>query len=136
MVIDNEAGMERISRKTIENVETLLVVSDATAKGVRTAGRIYALARRLRIRIGAAYLIVTRTRATRRPCKGRSLPPASICWGWFPTIRKSRNTTCKESPCWVFLLIAPRSPPQETFSKNYGLTEKGVQLHASGSLQG
>jgi CO dehydrogenase maturation factor len=60
MVIDNEAGMEHISRETIENVDILLVISDATAKGVRTAGRIYELAKRLQIRIGAAYLIVTR----------------------------------------------------------------------------
>jgi CO dehydrogenase maturation factor len=60
MVIDNEAGMEHISRKTIEKIDTLLVISDATAKGVRTAGRIFGLAQRLQIRIGAAYLIVTR----------------------------------------------------------------------------
>ena len=38
MVIDNEAGMEHISRETIEKVDILLVISDATAKGVRTAG--------------------------------------------------------------------------------------------------
>ncbi len=60
MVIDNEAGMEHISRETIENVDILLVVSDATAKGVRTAGRIYELAKNLKIKIGEAYLIVTR----------------------------------------------------------------------------
>lgn len=60
MVIDNEAGMEHISRKTIEHIDCMLVVSDATAKGVRTAGRIYHLARDLQIEIGEAYLIITR----------------------------------------------------------------------------
>lgn len=60
MVIDNEAGMEHISRQTIENADIMLVVSDATAKGVRTAGRIYELAKSLNIRIGEAYLIITR----------------------------------------------------------------------------
>ncbi|MGD0152883.1 MAG: AAA family ATPase [Thermacetogeniaceae bacterium] len=60
MVIDNEAGMEHISRETIENVDILLVVSDATAKGVRTASRIYDLAKTLKIPIGNAYLIITR----------------------------------------------------------------------------
>jgi CO dehydrogenase maturation factor len=60
MVIDNEAGMEHISRQTIENMDIMLVVSDATAKGIRTAGRIYRLARDLKINIGEAYLIVTR----------------------------------------------------------------------------
>jgi CO dehydrogenase maturation factor len=60
MVIDNEAGMEHISRETIEKVDILLVISDATAKGVRTAGRIYGLAKKLKIDIGEAYLIITR----------------------------------------------------------------------------
>jgi CO dehydrogenase maturation factor len=69
MVIDNEAGMEHISREMIENVDILLVISDATAKGVRTAGRIYDLARRLQIGIGAAYLIVTRI-ADLEPLRG------------------------------------------------------------------
>lgn len=61
MVIDNEAGMEHISRQTIENVDILLLISDPTAKGVRTVGKIYELAKSLRIEIGEAYLIVTKT---------------------------------------------------------------------------
>jgi CO dehydrogenase maturation factor len=60
MVIDNEAGMEHISRETIVDVDILLVISDATPKGVRTAGRIYNLAKSLKIEIGAAYLVVSR----------------------------------------------------------------------------
>jgi CO dehydrogenase maturation factor len=61
MVVDNEAGMEHISRQTIEDVDIMLVVSDATAKGVRTAGRIYELTRSLNIKTGDAYLIITKT---------------------------------------------------------------------------
>jgi len=61
MVVDNEAGMEHISRKTIEDVDIMLVVSDATVKGVRTAGRIYELTRSLNIKAGDAYLIITKT---------------------------------------------------------------------------
>ncbi|MDR9757744.1 MAG: AAA family ATPase [Thermacetogeniaceae bacterium] len=60
LVIDNEAGLEHISRKTIEDVDVMLVISDPTAKGVRTAGRIYQLAKSLNINIADAYLIVTR----------------------------------------------------------------------------
>ncbi len=61
MVIDNEAGMEHISRETIENVDILLLISDPTAKGVRTVGRIYELAKSLKINIGEAYIIITKT---------------------------------------------------------------------------
>lgn len=61
MVIDNEAGMEHISRQTIEDVDILLLISDPTAKGVRTVGKIYELAKSLKIEIGKAYIIVTKT---------------------------------------------------------------------------
>jgi len=61
MVIDNEAGMEHISRQTIENVDVMLVISDPTAKGVRSAARIFDLAKSLNIKVGKAYLIVTKT---------------------------------------------------------------------------
>jgi CO dehydrogenase maturation factor len=60
MVIDNEAGMEHISREVIENVDIMLIISDASAKGVRTAGRIHELAVALNINIGEAYLIITK----------------------------------------------------------------------------
>lgn len=60
LVVDNEAGLEHISRKTIENVDLMLVISDPTAKGIRTAGRIYQLAKSLNITIADAYLIVTK----------------------------------------------------------------------------
>lgn len=61
LVADNEAGLEHISRQTIEDVDIMLVISDPTAKGVRTAGRIYQLARSLNIEIADAYLIITKT---------------------------------------------------------------------------
>ena len=44
VVIDNEAGMEHLSRRTTNNVDELFVVSDATRQGARTVGRIMKLA--------------------------------------------------------------------------------------------
>ncbi len=60
MIIDNEAGMEHISRGTIQDVDTLLVVSDGSIKGVRAAGRIFELTKSLSFDVGEAYLIVTK----------------------------------------------------------------------------
>lgn len=60
MVIDNEAGLEHISRGTIQDVDTMLVISDGSVKGVRAAGRIYELAKNLSFDIGEAYLIITK----------------------------------------------------------------------------
>jgi CO dehydrogenase maturation factor len=40
VVIDNEAGMEHLSRKTSQNIDHLLLISDATIIGLETARRI------------------------------------------------------------------------------------------------
>jgi CO dehydrogenase maturation factor len=40
MVMDNEAGMEHLSRATTQNVDELLLVSDHSIKGIRTVARI------------------------------------------------------------------------------------------------
>ena len=60
MIIDNEAGLEHISRGTIQDVDTMLVISDGSVKGVRAAGRIYELAKNLAFDIGEAHLIITK----------------------------------------------------------------------------
>ncbi len=52
IVIDNEAGMEHLSRRTTKNMDVLFVVSDASKIGVQTAGRIKELARGMEIKIG------------------------------------------------------------------------------------
>jgi CO dehydrogenase maturation factor len=44
IVIDSEAGLEHISRRTLLTVDYLFIVSDCTVRGIRTAGRISALA--------------------------------------------------------------------------------------------
>ena len=60
VVIDNEAGMEHISRQTTRDVHILLLVSDPTVRGVTAAGRMQDLIRELRTSVGQVYLIVNR----------------------------------------------------------------------------
>jgi len=43
LVIDNEAGMEHLSRLTTRDIDLLLVVSDASRRGIQAARRIYDL---------------------------------------------------------------------------------------------
>jgi CO dehydrogenase maturation factor len=49
VIIDNEAGMEHLSRRTTNNVDLLCIVSEATAIGALTARRIFELAKQLPI---------------------------------------------------------------------------------------
>lgn len=60
IVIDNEAGMEHLSRRTTRDVQHLLIVSDPTQRGIVAAGRIASFRKELDIRIENAYLILNR----------------------------------------------------------------------------
>jgi CO dehydrogenase maturation factor len=44
VLVDSEAGLEHVSRRTLLQIDLLLIVSDCTVRGVRTAGRIAQLA--------------------------------------------------------------------------------------------
>jgi CO dehydrogenase maturation factor len=48
-VMDNEAGMEHLSRRTTQNVDALLLVSNHSVKGVRTIARIQELVNSLKL---------------------------------------------------------------------------------------
>jgi len=58
VVIDNEAGFEHLSRRTTRACDALVVVSDATAVGLKAAGRISELIKELNIKSKKNILIV------------------------------------------------------------------------------
>lgn len=60
VVIDNEAGMEHLSRRTTHKVDLLLIVSDPTVKGVQTAKRINGLVDELSLEIDRRVTIINR----------------------------------------------------------------------------
>ena len=71
VVIDNEAGMEHLSRRTTDDVDLLLVVMEPTIVGCESALRIYDLTRELPILIKSKRLIVNRVSASGIPPKVR-----------------------------------------------------------------
>ena len=62
IVMDNEAGMEHISRLTTNNVDVLLVASDPSIRSIEAAGRINTLVDDLKIRAAKRFLIVNQAR--------------------------------------------------------------------------
>lgn len=62
IVVDNEAGMEHISRMTTNNIDLLLVVSDTTRRGIQSAGRIFELTGELSLEIGQKHLVINMVR--------------------------------------------------------------------------
>jgi CO dehydrogenase maturation factor len=63
VVMDNEAGMEHISRLTTNNVDILLIVSDTSRRGLQAGLRINKLASELNIGVGKSYLIVNQVKS-------------------------------------------------------------------------
>jgi CO dehydrogenase maturation factor len=84
IVIDSEAGLEHISRRTLLSVDCLFIVSDCTVRGIRTAGRINALADEVKLPTGTRGLIVNRVpggqlpEAVRREAEATGLPLAAV----------------------------------------------------------
>jgi CO dehydrogenase maturation factor len=73
IVIDNEAGMEHISRLTTNNIDALLVVSDPTRRGLQAAARIIELTDKLSLNIGRKMVMVNRVRDENSEALGRAL---------------------------------------------------------------
>jgi CO dehydrogenase maturation factor len=62
IVMDNEAGMEHISRLTTRNVDLLIIVGDASRRGLQAAFRINKLASELNIGVTKSCLILNQVK--------------------------------------------------------------------------
>lgn len=60
VVMDNEAGMEHLSRRTTRDVDHLLLVSDASLRGLAAAEAMLALSHELDINVRQRHLVVNR----------------------------------------------------------------------------
>jgi CO dehydrogenase maturation factor len=62
VVMDNEAGLEHLSRRTTRDVDVLLVVSDFSQRGIVAAGRVAELTKELKTKVKRMGLILNRAR--------------------------------------------------------------------------
>ena len=125
VVIDNEAGLEHLSRRTTRDVDVLFIVSDATIRGVTTAARVAALLGELKTKVGRHYLIVNRAASGLSPKRFEAaiaenglellavLPDdpavAEFDAAGRPLVGLPADSLCARSN----LSSPPRSPPQE-----------------------
>ena len=58
MVMDNEAGMEHLSRRTTQNIDELLLISNNSVKGVRTIARLRDLITELKLVVKRQSVII------------------------------------------------------------------------------
>lgn len=62
VVVDNEAGLENLSRRTVQQVDWLVFVTDPSARGLTTARRLYGLALEMDVSAGAMGVVLNRAR--------------------------------------------------------------------------
>ena len=62
IVMDNEAGMEHISRLTTNNIDLLLIVSDPSRRGIQAAARILELTKELPLNIKKKAFLVNQAK--------------------------------------------------------------------------
>ncbi|MBU4565737.1 MAG: AAA family ATPase [Desulfarculus sp.] len=67
LVVDNEAGMEHISRVTTQHVDLLLVVSDPSRRSLQAAQRVTELAKEMKVLRGKSYLVLSMVRGEPSP---------------------------------------------------------------------
>ena len=73
VVIDNQAGMEHLSRRITRNIDYLLIVSDPSVRGISAAVKISRLIKELETRVGEKLLILNRIKDSVPPQVIRSI---------------------------------------------------------------
>lgn len=69
VVLDNEAGLENLSRRIVQKVDMMILVSDASNAGMHTMMRLYELAGEMGMAYGKLLLVVNRLRGDSLPAK-------------------------------------------------------------------
>jgi len=77
IVIDNEAGLENLSRRIVQKVDLLLLVADPSVRGLETLRRLYDLAREMQIDYGRLVLVINRLRKDELPARTPELQKAT-----------------------------------------------------------
>lgn len=78
IIIDNEAGMEHLSRRTTRDVQHLIIVSDPTLRGLAAVERIVELKNELDINIEKAHLILNRISGSMSPILTKKIEEIGI----------------------------------------------------------
>ena len=105
LVVDNEAGMEHLSRLNMTEIDHLLVVSDASSRGILTAARIAALVKPLQLQVAHRWLLVNRApeeipealdRYVRETCEKENLS----FLGYLPESEEIFKLEVEQKPLW------------------------------------
>jgi CO dehydrogenase maturation factor len=83
VVMDNEAGMEHLSRRTTQNIDEMLLVSDHSIKGLRAVARVRDLIKELKLVVKRQSIIINMVPGevdplVRGEMERLGIPPATV----------------------------------------------------------
>jgi CO dehydrogenase maturation factor len=73
VVLDNEAGLENLSRRIVQKVDLLVMVADPSQRGLETISRLHALALEMEIKYNQLAIIINRLRGDELPSRVNDL---------------------------------------------------------------
>mgnify|MGYP002639837351 CR=1 FL=1 len=76
VVIDNEAGLENLSRRIVRRVDWLVLVTDPSARGLTTVRRLHALAGEMEVAFDRCAIVVNRLRSSEPSDQAQQLAAA------------------------------------------------------------
>ena len=72
-VLDNEAGLENLSRRIVQKVDLLVLVADPSQRGLDTIQRLYTLSQEMNIEYRQLAIVINRLRKNELPQKALEL---------------------------------------------------------------
>ncbi|MDP3792025.1 MAG: carbon monoxide dehydrogenase [Candidatus Omnitrophota bacterium] len=117
VVIDNAAGMEHISRRTMRVIDRLLLVSDYSIVGIRSAKRIFELAKDLGIRMGSSAFIINKVTGFLEPLQAEIRAVGANFIGTIPFDENVDKWSISNKPIFEFEDADIKDRIKEIFTK-------------------
>ena len=67
VVIDNEAGLENLSRRIVRKLDLMIMVADPSRQGLQTVRRLFALSQEMKLQVKCLALVINRIRRDTLP---------------------------------------------------------------------
>jgi CO dehydrogenase maturation factor len=98
VAVDNEAGLEHLSRCTTQDVDVLFIVADGSPVSVQAAARIHDLTCRLALRVGRQFIVLNNTGQDDRDALDRAGRTPVEVLGTIPHDEEMRRLSRKGEP--------------------------------------
>jgi CO dehydrogenase maturation factor len=116
VVIDNAAGMEHISRRTMRAIDKLLLISDYSVIGIRSVRRISELVKELGIKVGAASLVINKAGGALEPLQEEIRATGVRLIGAIPYDASVEDWSISNEPIFALESVTIKDHVREVFS--------------------